>query len=82
MKNTCCHCTMFYEIRGRYHCLFKEGFGPMRQGNGIRGSTVFGAFLSSFFLHSSTTLTHSVPGDMLSPFIKAWVTKPTLLFVV
>ena len=20
-----CHCTVFYEIRGRYHCLFKQG---------------------------------------------------------
>ena len=23
-----CHCSVFYEIRGRYHCLFKQGFGP------------------------------------------------------
>lgn len=24
-----CRCTAFYEIRGRFHCLFKEGFGPL-----------------------------------------------------
>lgn len=24
-----CHCTVYYEIRGRFHCLFKEGFGPL-----------------------------------------------------
>ncbi|MCO5607117.1 hypothetical protein L7F22_061309 [Adiantum nelumboides] len=23
-----CHCTVYYEIRGRFHCLFREGFGP------------------------------------------------------
>ena len=26
-----CHCSVFYEIRGRYHCLFKQGFGPIRK---------------------------------------------------
>ena len=24
-----CHCAVFYEIRGRYHCLFKQGFDPL-----------------------------------------------------
>ena len=24
-----CHCTVYYEIRGRFHCLFREGFGPL-----------------------------------------------------
>ena len=24
-----CHCRVFYEIRGRYHCVFKQGFGPL-----------------------------------------------------
>ena len=24
-----CHCPVYYEIRGRFHCLFKEGFGPL-----------------------------------------------------
>lgn len=23
-----CHCPVYYEIRGRFHCLFREGFGP------------------------------------------------------
>ena len=22
------HCVVFYKTRGRYHCLFKQGFGP------------------------------------------------------
>ena len=22
-----CHCTVYYEIRGCFHCLFREGFG-------------------------------------------------------
>ena len=24
-----CHCAVFYEIRGTYHCLFKQVFGPL-----------------------------------------------------
>ena len=24
-----CHCSVFYKIRGRYHCLFKQGFGTL-----------------------------------------------------
>lgn len=26
-----CRCTVYYDIRGRYHCLFREGFGPLRR---------------------------------------------------
>ena len=24
-----CRCPKHYEIRGRFHCLFREGFGPL-----------------------------------------------------
>ena len=24
-----CRCPIYYEIRGRYQCLFREGFGPL-----------------------------------------------------
>ena len=24
-----CRCLVYYEIRGRFHCLFREGFGPL-----------------------------------------------------
>ena len=24
-----CHCSVSYKIRGRYHCLFKQGLGPL-----------------------------------------------------
>ena len=24
-----CHCAILYEIRGRYHCPFKQGFGSL-----------------------------------------------------
>ena len=23
--------SVFYEVRARYHCLFKQGFGPLRK---------------------------------------------------
>ena len=26
-----CQCSVFYEIRERYHCLFKQGFVPLRK---------------------------------------------------
>ena len=26
-----CHYHVFYVIRGRYHCLFKQGFGPLHK---------------------------------------------------
>ena len=26
-----CHCSVFYEIRGRYHCLLKQRFGSVRK---------------------------------------------------
>ena len=25
------HYIIFYEIRGRYHCFFNQGFGPLRK---------------------------------------------------
>ena len=28
MHHICC-CPVYYEIRGRFHCLFREGFGPL-----------------------------------------------------
>ena len=27
LKNTISHCSVFYEIRGRYHCIFNQHFG-------------------------------------------------------
>ena len=26
---TLCQCIVCYERKGRYHCLFKQGFGPL-----------------------------------------------------
>ena len=41
------HCSVFYEIKGRYHCLFKKGFGPLRKVMEYEGrSIVLGAFLA------------------------------------
>ena len=42
-----CHCSVFYEIKGRYRCLFKKGFGSVHKVMEYeRGSIVFGAFLA------------------------------------
>ena len=29
LRKYVCHCAVFYEIRGRYHCLFNQGFGKL-----------------------------------------------------
>ena len=46
-KRLCLSCNVFYEIRGRYYCLFKQGFGPPHKVmNGKWKPTVLGAFLA------------------------------------
>ena len=40
-----CHCSVFYEIRGRYHCLFKQGFGPLRKVKEYEDQRCQGLFL-------------------------------------
>ena len=41
-----CHYIIFYEIRGRYHCLFKQGFGPLHKVMEYDEPTLLGAFLA------------------------------------
>ena len=58
-----CHCSVFYEIRGRYHCLFKQGFGPLRKVMEYEDQQRLGLFLLELKRHrekllkNTTTLT-------------------------
>ena len=40
-----CHCSVFYEIGRRYHCLFKQGFGPLRKVMEYEDQRCLGLFL-------------------------------------
>ncbi|KAH7292489.1 hypothetical protein KP509_29G071000 [Ceratopteris richardii] len=40
-----CHCTVYYEIRGRFHCLFREGFGPLSRVMSFEDQRCLGLYL-------------------------------------
>lgn len=46
-----CRCTVYYEIRGRYHCLFREGFGPLRKVMEYEDQRCLGLFLLELRRH-------------------------------
>ena len=46
-----CHCSVLYEIRGRYHCLFKQGFGPPHKVMEYKDQQCLGLFLLELKRH-------------------------------
>ena len=42
--HVCC-CPVYYEIRGRFHCLFREGFGPLSRVMNYIDQRCLGLFL-------------------------------------
>ena len=51
-----CHCTVYYEIRGRFHCLFKEGFGPLDRVMKYEDQRCLGLYLLEIHRHRNTLL--------------------------
>ena len=51
-----CHCSAFYEIRGRYHYLFKQGFGPLHKVMEYEGQRCLGLFLLELKRHREKLL--------------------------
>ena len=51
-----CHCSVFYEIRGRYHCLFKHGFGLLRNVIDYEDQQCLGLFLLELKRHGEKLL--------------------------
>lgn len=51
-----CHCTVYYEIRGRFHCLFKEGFGPLSRVMSYEDQRCLGLYLLELHRHIDTLL--------------------------
>ena len=54
-----CHCSVFYEIRGRYHCLFKQGFGPLSKVMEYEDQRCLGLFLLELKRHREKLLKHT-----------------------
>ena len=44
MHHICC-CPVYYEIRGQFHCLFREGFGPLTRVMNYTDQKCLGLFL-------------------------------------
>lgn len=51
-----CRCTVYYDIRGRYHCLFQEGFGPLRRIMQFEDQRCLGFFLLELQRRRATIL--------------------------
>ena len=51
-----CHCSAYYEIRGRYHCLFREGFGPLSRVMRYEDQRCLGLFLLELRRHRESVL--------------------------
>ena len=51
-----CHCTVYYEIRGRFHCLFREGFGPFSRVMSYEDQRCLGLYLLELHRYRDTLL--------------------------
>lgn len=51
-----CHCTVYYEIRGRFHCLFREGFGPLDRVMKYEDQRCLGLYLLELQRHRDSLL--------------------------
>ena len=57
-----CHCPVYYEIRGRFHCLFREGFGPLARVMRYQDQRCLGLFLLELRRHREGLLRRSDSG--------------------
>ncbi|KAH7446947.1 hypothetical protein KP509_01G083500 [Ceratopteris richardii] len=51
-----CHWTVYYEIRGRFHCLFREGFGPLSRVMSFEDQRCLGLYLLEVHRHRDNLL--------------------------
>lgn len=56
-----CRCPVFYEIRGRYHCLFRDGFGPLSRVIDYPDQRCLGLFLLEIRRHREDLLRAQTP---------------------
>ena len=51
-----CHCTVYYEIRGRFHCLFRDGFDSLDRVMRYQDQRCLGLFLLEIQRHRDSLL--------------------------
>ena len=51
-----CHCPVYYEIRGRFHCLFREGFGSLARVMRYEDQRCLGLFLLELRRHRESLM--------------------------
>ena len=51
-----CRCLVYYEIRGRFHCLFRDGFGPLTKVMNYTDQRCLGLFLLELGRHRESLL--------------------------
>ena len=51
-----CHCTVYYEIQGRFHCVFREGFGPLDRVMRYQDQKCLGLYLLELHRHRDSLL--------------------------
>ena len=51
-----CRCTVYYEIQGRFHCLFREGFGPLDRVMRYQDQRCLGLYLLELHRHRDSLL--------------------------
>ena len=51
-----CRCLVYYEIRGRFHCLLQAGFGPLIRGMNYEDQRCLGLFLLELRKHRENVL--------------------------
>ena len=70
-----CHCSVFYQIRGRYHCRFKQGFGPLRKVMEYEDQRCLGLFLLELKRHREkllkNTATQAHPQRTITTFFSS-----------
>lgn len=77
-----CRCPVYYEIRGRYHCLFREGFGPISRITDFPDQRCLGLFLMELRRHRESLLRAPTPRaglaqPMITSFFRPQHEEPT-----
>ena len=75
-----CHCPVYYEIRGRYHCLFRDGFGPLSKVMSFQDQRCLGLYLLEIHKYRESMLKNSKdaqqPQRQITQFFRPTMTRP------
>ena len=72
-----CHCSAYYEIRGRFHYFFREGFGPFSRVMRYEDQRCLGLFLIELCRHRESLMrgetNHSQSQRQITNFFRAHI---------